>query len=378
MVEFGPILYNGLGLPNPGSKHKLRADHNGLTKKADADSSGFAETEELYSEVFRDRGAYPEVIQALQNAGMEDPYEERAEIKAYVQKLFKRYGPSTEKEKAILLFRAIIYWCYEFSVCEARSDFGCRGSVRLNSGAIFSGLSENEGGLSIPYNDDFGAPSRKKFGNPRPRELMSLPQEQRVAHCQEYSNLLVSLLRAAEIKAHSKREGKHVYVIAVLDGIKYKLDAASLIFSRTDEEADMDFTGILSQYINEKGMFAKQGRWEESFLVWQRMMEIIPNDVSQWNRLGLELAKRGRAKKAVAAFRRCLEIDPGYAMAWNNLGVLHIKLGRKEKALYALNKALELDPENAAIRRNLERMLSFLKRSRETAKASADKDKSPT
>jgi|GEM_PF-1300490 len=360
MPELTPVLYKSLGLPCPGAGKKLPADHNGLTKKADRDGDGKVDTAELYEMVFADRAAFRPVIKKLHEAGLEDPFEERPEIEAYVQGLFEKHRPRGEKQKAILLFRAVIPEGAEFIASDYYRSF-IGGSARVYGPKnIYHGLSARDGGLEIRYDDDFGAAFRKKFGDLLPRELIGLPAEGRFALCKEYSQLLVVFLRAAGINAGIKGVPGHSYVVAKLEGRNYCLDAASLAFHRTRERPDSDLKGILSHYSNERAVFFAQDLEEQAFRAWKMIVELVPGKASFWNSMGRELAERGRLRDAYKAFRRALAIEPEYALAWNNVGVLLMAVGKRKDALYAFRRALEIEPRNPGIIRNHKRALTLL------------------
>ncbi|MFH1386602.1 MAG: hypothetical protein ABIH50_02945 [bacterium] len=104
MSELASIIYKSLNLPYPNKGERLLADYNDLTKKVDGntdsyidgkiddkDKNGFVEPEELLEEILGNRSRYKPVMEKLNEAGMDDPFEESEEISAFVKKLFKRY-----------------------------------------------------------------------------------------------------------------------------------------------------------------------------------------------------------------------------------------------------------------------------------------------
>lgn len=313
-------LYKSLGLPAPKSGQKLRADHNALTKKIDGntdsnldgeidekDKNGLVETEELYEEVFNDRKEYHPVIKKLYEAGLEDPFEERPEIKTYVDKLFEKHGPFTSIQKAIVLFRAVLPPGVKFidEICSIISP-----SRLITVDQIHIGFTIEQGGLTINYNRDFRAPLREKFGNPLPKELLNAPAELRVSKCNGSDNLLISLLRAAGkeayIKGDYKNELSHAYVIAILEDRSYRLDPAKLIFRRTCEKADSDREGISFHYLREAYIRSHQRKYSEAARAYEFAFEINPKvaNVRYWHNYGLVLARLGKRDKAAKAFKR--------------------------------------------------------------------------
>jgi tetratricopeptide (TPR) repeat protein len=301
--------------------------------------------------VFADRAAYRPVIKELREAGLEDPFEERPEIKAYVRQLFEQHRPRSEKEKAILIFRAVIPDVAEFRI-EGKGFFYSAASRSYGSQTYYYGLSRDEGGLNISYNDDFEEPFRRKFGDLLPAELMGLPSEDRYALCLEYGNLLVSLLRAAGIEAGIKYVSGHAYAIAKVEGNWYQLEATNWTFLLTKERPDNDLAGVVRHYFNEQKVFFAQGLEEKAFEAGERILEMDPGKVLYWNSLGRQLAEEGKVRAAYRCFRRILDIMPENAMAWNNIGILYVMNGKKKKALDAFDNALKFDPQNLTIIRN--------------------------
>lgn len=249
-------------------------------------------------------------LDLLHQSGLKDPFEEKPEIKEYVAKLFERYRPKNELDKALLFFRAVIPPTKLFNL----------GNMN------YSGLATNELGLTIPYNDDCDAPLRKKHGTVLPIHNIRAYPEERVALCLEYSFLLVALLRTAGIDASVKQQPRHAFVIADLDGIKYKLDAAQLKFTPTTEEPSSDREIIATCYFN----------------------------------YGFAQSRRKNTSAALEAYRQALEIDPKNARAWYNLGSILHDEGRFEEAIEAYNKTLELDPKYYKARVNKQEALDSL------------------
>jgi tetratricopeptide (TPR) repeat protein len=400
MTDFMPILYKGLGLPVPQSGQRLAADHNELTRKVDGntdssgdgkidtwDKNGRVEPSEIFEEIFSNRKKYQSVIKDLRAAGLEDPFEITPKIKRFVRRLLGKYGYRTELMKAKLLFRAVIPPGKSFKLKLGRMEFEGRG------------LSRSEGGLGVKRNEDPSHPLRKKFGNLLPKELMAAPEPRRVALCLEYSHLLVALLRAAGIKAHTKKEPDHAYVVAVLDKQKYRMDAARLVFAKEKNGANTDRESIAMHYSNQgafmnrrgeneaamrqidlalninsssahalfnKGkILADQKRSDESYIYFKKALAIKPEFAAAlfdkpsaiWFVRGRKFYAEGKLDEALKCYKRAVEINPNFtlfvnddiAMVWNDKGVLHYDQGEFEKALENFNKALEHSPHHAKV-----------------------------
>jgi len=305
-------LYKSLGLPVPKPGRKLRADYNELTQKIDGNieengKNGYIETEELYEEVFNNRKEYHPVIKKLYEAGLEDPFEERPEIKAYVSKLFEKHGPFISTEKAIVLLRAVLPPGVKLidEICAILSP-----GRLITVDQIHIGFTIEEGGLAIDYNRDFRAPLREKFGNPLPKELINAPARLRVAKCNGSDNLLISLLRAAGKEAYIKgdyiNELSHSYVIAILEDRSYRLDPTKLIFRQTNEKADSDREAISFHYLREAYVRSRQKKYGKAARAYEFAFEINSRvaNTAFWQNYGMVLARLGRRHEAIKAFKR--------------------------------------------------------------------------
>ncbi len=64
---------------------------------------------------------------------------------------------------------------------------------------------------------------------------------------------------------------------------------------------------------------AMQGRWEEAVVANQAVVEIFPNDVNAFNRLGKALTELGQYDEAMEAYNKALEVDRNNSIARKNL-----------------------------------------------------------
>ncbi|MGD0857432.1 MAG: tetratricopeptide repeat protein [Dehalococcoidia bacterium] len=70
----------------------------------------------------------------------------------------------------------------------------------------------------------------------------------------------------------------------------------------------------------------------------------------------IKLAQENRWQEAVAANQSIVEVFPNDVDAYNRLGRAHIELGEYKKAKEAYSKALELSPSNSIAKKNLDRL----------------------
>jgi tetratricopeptide (TPR) repeat protein len=70
----------------------------------------------------------------------------------------------------------------------------------------------------------------------------------------------------------------------------------------------------------------------------------------------ISLALDSRWEEAIGLNRQILDVSPNDVDSWNRLGKAFLELGRLRESREAYQKALELDPVNTIARRNLERL----------------------
>lgn len=75
---------------------------------------------------------------------------------------------------------------------------------------------------------------------------------------------------------------------------------------------------------------AMQNRWEEAVAVNRSILEVFPEDIETWNRLGKAFFELGEYSEARSAFARALQLSPSNAIASKNLNRLSL-LGNEEQ-----------------------------------------------
>ena len=80
-------------------------------------------------------------------------------------------------------------------------------------------------------------------------------------------------------------------------------DAARLKRQRTDQAISL----------------ALESRWEEAIGVNRQILDVSPNDVDSWNRLGKAFLELGRLRESREAYQTALELDPVNTIAKRNL-----------------------------------------------------------
>ena len=75
-----------------------------------------------------------------------------------------------------------------------------------------------------------------------------------------------------------------------------------------------------------------EGRWDEAIVANKSIIEIFPNDINAYNRLGKALTEVGLYSQAREAYSEALKIDPKNSIASRNLRRLSLlKEAQKEQ-----------------------------------------------
>ena len=121
------------------------------------------------------------------------------------------------------------------------------------------------------------------------------------------------------------------------------LDDAEAIYDRIlevypDQPDALNFLGILS---------LRHGRRDKAVELMQKAISLNPTHAGWYNNLGNVLLASERIEDAVAAYEKAVALDPGHAAAYNNLGIIYSVQQRFEDSARAYERAIELDPSNA-------------------------------
>lgn len=76
------------------------------------------------------------------------------------------------------------------------------------------------------------------------------------------------------------------------------------------------------QRVEQAIQLAMNGRWEEAVQANRTILELFPDDVDAYNRLGKALSELGRYSEAREAYSKALELDPANIIAKKNLARL--------------------------------------------------------
>lgn len=86
-------------------------------------------------------------------------------------------------------------------------------------------------------------------------------------------------------------------------------------------------SGLRRRRSEEAIRLAMQGRWQDAVDVNRAILELFPNDVDAWNRLGKALSELGKNREAIQAYEKALSLEPGNQIARRNLDRLKAAAG---------------------------------------------------
>jgi tetratricopeptide (TPR) repeat protein len=118
-----------------------------------------------------------------------------------------------------------------------------------------------------------------------------------------------------------------------------------------------------SDYLSTLGITLKQmGRLDDALSVFDKALQLKPDDAELWKHFGGVLAALDRPAEALLSFQRALQRDPRHWEAAYQSGVLLHQLERFDEALLQFDLCCALRPDHAATLQMRARVLRVLKR----------------
>ena len=102
-----------------------------------------------------------------------------------------------------------------------------------------------------------------------------------------------------------------------------------------------------------------EGRRDEAVEHWLRAVRIAPRHAPALTNLGMALLERGLADKAIPYFEAALNVSPLVTEAHFGLGMAHARLGRTAEAIEEYHRTLRCDPRHAGAASNLGALLAY-------------------
>ena len=100
------------------------------------------------------------------------------------------------------------------------------------------------------------------------------------------------------------------------------------------------------QEIDQQANEAFENRdYARAAVLYQRVIDLVPNKAEPHNNLGLTLHYLGRSDEALKILKRGTEIQPQFQRTWLTLGFVQSRVGNFQEAKEAFKQAIELGPE---------------------------------
>jgi len=109
-------------------------------------------------------------------------------------------------------------------------------------------------------------------------------------------------------------------------------------------------------------VMGKLGRFDESFAMNQKAIEMDPQLPEAYFNIGLACQMQRKWETAQAYYEKTLFIQPEHARAYNNLGIVYFRQGESARAIETLQQGLKLVPHDMELFYNLAIILNRLAR----------------
>jgi len=121
-------------------------------------------------------------------------------------------------------------------------------------------------------------------------------------------------------------------------------------------------TNFSRDYVNAADAWVEKEQIVRALPLYQKAMEIDPENTKAVLGMAVALTKLGRAEEAKDYYLKCLALDPGNSQAHNNLGLWYDQKGEAEEAEQHFLEAIRLKPNSPQAHNNLG--MSYGKRGR--------------
>jgi tetratricopeptide (TPR) repeat protein len=120
------------------------------------------------------------------------------------------------------------------------------------------------------------------------------------------------------------------------------------------------------EYLSSLGItLQKQGRLEEALKVFEKAIQLGPDNAEVWRRMGDLLVQQERHDQALVSFEHALKLNPNHAPTLRGRAQTLFKLKRMEESLAEGKQAYLIDPDDADTCNNIAAALLSLGRDEE-------------
>jgi len=133
------------------------------------------------------------------------------------------------------------------------------------------------------------------------------------------------------------------------------------------DPGEMELSGITGKDLENPEALAGLGdkyfeskSFKQAIKVYEKVLELDPDDVDTYNDMGLALYYTGKPDRAIETLKKGTEVMPSYQRIWLSLGFVFISTEKNKEAEKALNRTIELDP-NSEVGLEAKRIMGLLK-----------------
>lgn len=120
-----------------------------------------------------------------------------------------------------------------------------------------------------------------------------------------------------------------------------------------NEETEISNQQIeIVQIIDEGNRNYSKGEYNSAIQLYNKALDINPNNHVAWYNKGLSLYNLGKYVEALQCYLKALSINPNYIEAWNSAGITLQILGENDDAIECYNKALYINPNHIQAQHN--------------------------
>jgi tetratricopeptide (TPR) repeat protein len=95
------------------------------------------------------------------------------------------------------------------------------------------------------------------------------------------------------------------------------------------------------------GTFLRNNDYRSGESIWQKALDVVPNNVRAYYNLGLAMQKQGRLPEAIRNYNQAIRLNPDYYRAYYNLGHLMQSGGRLKEAAGYYQQVIAIKPDLA-------------------------------